>query len=100
MATSRSFRRTVSADLRSCTSSADVLLRCARTPQEVRAVTGVTPLSDRRRAAPAWGSRVRIAERMLTEQQAFRAARDFIEHFNDTERSDGLTLVVACTCTT
>jgi hypothetical protein len=35
---------------------------------------------------------VAIADRMLSEREAFRAARYFIEQFNEREKSDALTL--------
>jgi hypothetical protein len=36
-----------------------------------------------------------MAERVLTEREAFRAARYFFEQFNERERSDALMLLIA-----
>lgn len=35
-----------------------------------------------------------MSDRMLTERQAFRAARFFIEQFNEREHSDALMLLI------
>ena len=35
-----------------------------------------------------------MAERMLTEREAFHAARYFLEKFNERERSDALMLLI------
>jgi hypothetical protein len=35
-----------------------------------------------------------VADRMLTEREAFRAARYFLEQFNERERSDAIALLI------
>ena len=40
------------------------------------------------------GQSERMSERVLSEREAFRAARYFIEQFNERERSDALMLLV------
>jgi hypothetical protein len=35
-----------------------------------------------------------MADRMLTEREAFRAARYFLEQFNEREKSEGLMLLI------
>ena len=42
----------------------------------------------------AWRDPWRVADRLLTEREAFRAARYFIEQFNEREQSDRLRLWV------
>jgi len=37
----------------------------------------------------------RMPERTLTEREAFRAARYFLEQFNEREKSDALTMLVS-----
>ena len=36
-----------------------------------------------------------MADRTLTEREAFRAARYFLEQFNEREKSDGITLLIS-----
>ena len=45
-------------------------------------------------AHPALRQAVCMADRMLTEREAFRAARCFIQQFNEREKSDSLDLWV------
>ena len=40
------------------------------------------------------GSIRRVSEQMVTEREAFRAARYFLEQFNERERSEALELLV------
>lgn len=42
----------------------------------------------------AVGHAVGMADRMLTEREAFRAARCFVAQFNDREKSEGLQILV------
>lgn len=61
-----------------------------------RPPTGARWLGHSRRsdAAGLSGHCLRMADRMLTEREAFRAARYFIEQFNEREKSEILMLWV------